>query len=138
MAQERYPIHIRFNDLDTYGIVNNAVYITYFEEGRKLWFQDRVAGKWDWERHGILIGRHEVDYHLPLTLSDEAEIALGIGHVGGKSFEVIYAIYKRQGHEWALCTRGKSVLVCYDYENKKTMQIPEEWKKMFGEAVHGK
>lgn len=135
MTKDRYPIHIRFNDLDSYGIVNNAVYITYFEEGRKLWFQDRVNEKWDWERHGVLLARHEVDYFLPLVLSDEAEIELGIGKVGHKSFEVSYVIHKRTAEGWIECTRGKSVLVCYDYQHKRTMEVPEEWRKMFEGAA---
>lgn len=135
MKNTRYPIHIRFNDLDSYGIVNNAVYITYFEEGRKLWFQEHVGTKWDWERHGILLARHEVDYLLPLTLVDEAEIQLGIGNIGNKSFEVSYVIFKRSGSNWVECTRGKSVVVCYDYENRKTMAVPEDWKAIFDEHL---
>ena len=131
MAQDRYPIHIRFNDLDSYGIVNNAVYITYFEEGRKLWFQDRVRRKWDWQRQGILLVHHEVDYLLPLTLTDEAEIALSIGEIGSKSFEVLYTLYKRHGDKWLECTWGKSVLVCFDYEKQKTVEVPEEWRRLF-------
>lgn len=135
MAQDTYPIHIRFNDLDSYGIVNNAVYITYFEEGRKLWFQDRVDQKWNWQRHGVLLARHEIDYLLPLTLSDEAEIELGIGKVGTKSFEVSYVIRKQSGESRVECTRGKSVLVCYDYENRKTMEVPEAWRRLFEELT---
>lgn len=131
MKNDRYPIHIRFNDLDSYGIVNNAVYITYFEEGRKLWFQEHVGAEWDWERHGILLARHEVDYLLPLTLVDEAEIQLGIGNVRNKSFEVSYVIFKRSGSNWVECTRGKSVVVCYDYENRKTMAVPAGWRAVF-------
>lgn len=131
MKNQRYPIHIRFNDLDSYGIVNNAVYLTYFEEGRKLWFQDHVGEKWDWEREGILLARHEVDYLLPLTLVDEAEIELGVSNVGNKSFQVTYLIHKRNGDKWVECTRGKSTVVCYDYENRKTMQVPEAWRRIF-------
>jgi acyl-CoA thioester hydrolase len=131
MKNKRYPIHIRFNDLDSYGIVNNAVYITYFEEGRKLWFQDRMNSGWDWEQNGILLARHEVDYLLPLTLSDEAEIQLGVTNIGHKSFEVSYLIYKRNGDSWLECTRGKSVVVCYDYQKRHTIAIPEEWRALF-------
>lgn len=133
MTKGRYPIHIRFNDLDSYGIVNNAVYLTYFEEGRKLWFQDHVGDKWEWERHGILLARHEVEYLLPLTLVDEAEIELGVSNVGNKSFEVAYLIHKRTGDGWIECTRGKSTVVCYDYENRKTMEVPEAWRQIFEE-----
>jgi acyl-CoA thioester hydrolase len=124
-----YPIQIRFNDLDTYGHVNNAVYLTYFEEGRKLWFQDRIGKNWEWEKHGILLAKHEVEYIKPLLLTDDAQIELWISHAGNKSFEISYRIYKND--EKDLCTQGKSVAVCYNYRERKTMPIPEEWRKVF-------
>lgn len=130
----RYPIHIRFNDLDSYGIVNNAVYFTYFEEGRKLWFQDRVGMEWDWQEHGVLLARNEAEYLLPLVLSDQAEIALSIGEVGSKSFEVLYTIYRRNGEGWIACTRGRSVLVCYNYRQRRTEEVPDEWRGIFAES----
>jgi acyl-CoA thioester hydrolase len=130
-----YPLHIRFNDLDTYGHVNNAVYLTYFEEGRKLWFQDRIGKKWDWTEHGILLAKHEVEYKVPLLLSDEAFIELWISHIGTKSFEVSYGVYKESGDGKILCTTGKSVAVCFDYKAQKTISVPEEWRKVFEEDL---
>ncbi|MCH2216191.1 MAG: acyl-CoA thioesterase [Flavobacteriales bacterium] len=130
-----YPIHIRFNDLDTYGHVNNAVYITYFEEGRSLWFQDRVGQKWNWTKHGILLAKHEVEYKVPLLLTDDAFIKLWISKIGTKSFEVSYLIYKNHnGHELE-CTTGKSVAVCFDYQTQKTIEIPKEWLEIFKEDI---
>ncbi len=134
MSHSRYPIHIRFNDLDSYGIVNNAVFLTYFEEGRKLWFEQRVGQKWDWQHQGILLAHHEVDYLVPLMLMDNAEIELTIGKVGNKSFEVHYRILKTSGTEWIECTKGKSVVVCYDYVKRTTMPVPDEWRAIFEEA----
>jgi acyl-CoA thioester hydrolase len=128
-----YPLHIRFNDLDTYGHVNNAVYITYFEEGRSSWFQDRVGKKWDWTEHGILLAKHEVEYKIPLLLSDEAFIELWISHTGTKSFEVSYRIYKKSNEVQTTCTVGKSIAVCFDYRQQKTIPIPEEWLAIFKE-----
>ncbi len=131
MKHKSYPIHIRFNDLDTYGHVNNAVYITYFEEGRKLWFQDRIGKKWDWAKHGILLAKHQVEYRAPILLTDDAEIELWISHVGTKSFEISYRIWKEIDKTPILCTTGKSVAVCFNYLKQKTESIPEEWIREF-------
>jgi acyl-CoA thioester hydrolase len=130
-----YPLHIRFNDLDTYGHVNNAVYITYFEEGRKLWFQDRIGKKWDWSKHGILLAKHEVEYKVPLLLTDDACIELWISKVGTKSFEVSYKVYSGSGEEKTLCTTGKSIAVCYNYKQQKTIEVPLEWRRVFEEDL---
>lgn len=127
MKRKSYPLQIRFNDLDLYGHVNNAMYLTYFEEGRMLYFQDLVGTEWDWKKHGIIVARHEIDYKLPLTLGDESKIALWVSHIGRKSLEITYEIRKKNAGEWTTCTTGKTVLVCIDYETKQTVPVPEEW-----------
>lgn len=134
LKNSRYPIHIRFNDLDSYGIVNNAIYLTYFEEGRKLWFNDHIGTKWDWQTQGILLAHHEIDYLQPITLMDEAEIELYLGRIGNTSFDVHYNIFKKSDTGWEQCTKGKSVIVCFDYAAKKPIPVPEQWKTAFSNA----
>lgn len=126
-----YPIQIRFRDLDSYGHVNNAVYLTYLEEGRILFFKDRVGDRWDWDRHGILLVKHEINYRVPLLLHDEAQLELFVTKVGGKSFEVGFKISKKNNKgEWMLCTHGLTTAVCFDHKNQITTAIPEDWKEI--------
>lgn len=129
-----YPIKIRYNDLDTYGHVNNAIYITYLEEGRTAWFQDKVGKNWEWNKQGTIIARHEINYKVPILFNDHVRILLWISDIGTKSFEVSYKIIKLQGEEWISCTSGKSVLVCFDYQKQKTIAIPEDWREIFLES----
>ncbi|HKL02207.1 MAG TPA: thioesterase family protein [Cryomorphaceae bacterium] len=131
MNKPGYPIHIRYNDLDTYGHVNNAVYITYLEEGRTKWFQDKVKENWEWDKQGILLARHEINYQLPVFFNDELRIVLWISSIGSKSFEVSFKMIKRIGSEWKSCTHGKSTAVCFDYRTQKTIEIPDEWLGVF-------
>ncbi|MCZ4409683.1 thioesterase family protein [Cryomorphaceae bacterium 1068] len=126
-----FPLHIRFNDLDAFGHVNNAVYITYFEEGRSRWFQDQIGKNWDWATSGYLLATNEVEYKLPLLFTDEAFIELWISQIGTKSFEVSYRIYKKVKDENILCTTGKSKGVCFNNRTQKSIEIPEEWRRVF-------
>jgi len=128
-----YPIKIRYNDLDTYGHVNNAIYITYLEEGRTAWFQDKVGKEWEWNKQGTIIARHEINYKIPILFNDTVRIVLWVSELGTKSFEVSYKIIKFTGERWITCTNGKSVLVCFDYQKQTTIPIPENWKAIFHE-----
>ncbi len=123
-----YPVQIRFRDLDSYGHVNNAVYLTYLEEGRILFFKERVGSNWDWDKHGILLVKHEINYRIPLLLNDVAKLELSILKVGTKSFEVGFKISKKYGEEWIICTHGSTTAVCFDHKNQITTAIPEDWK----------
>lgn len=129
--RDSYPLHIRFNDIDAYGHVNNAIYLTYFEEGRSQYFRDKVGEEWDWQNEGILLARNEIDYKRPVLLQDEARIEIWVSTSGNKSVEVEYRIVKKEKGEWVICTTGKSVLVCFDYNRQKTIPVPEKWREIF-------
>jgi acyl-CoA thioester hydrolase len=57
-------IDIRWRDLDAYGHVNQAVYVTFAEEVLDAWFLDRV-GRWDY-----VARRTTVEYRSELRLDD--------------------------------------------------------------------
>lgn len=57
-------IDIRWRDLDAYGHVNQAVYLTFAEEALDAWFLDRV-GRWDY-----VARRTTVEYRSELRLED--------------------------------------------------------------------
>jgi len=135
MKHNRYPIHIRFNDLDSYGHVNNAVYLTYFEEGRKFYFNDRVRADWESQSQGLLIARHEIDYKVPLHLNDDAFIEIWVSKFGTKSFEVTYVIFKLENGAEVICTTGKSIGVSFDYNARKTIPVPEAWRTIFANDI---
>lgn len=128
-----YPLHIRFNDLDVYGHVNNAVYLTYFEEGRLQFFNDIAGTAWNWERHGIILARNEIDYKAPLLLSDRAHIEVWVSAVGRKSLTIEYLISKEAENARVECTVGKSVVVCINHATGETVPVPAEWVKVLGE-----
>ena len=57
-------IDIRWRDLDAYGHVNQAVYLTFAEEVLDAWFLDRV-GRWDY-----VARRTTIEYRSELRLDD--------------------------------------------------------------------
>lgn len=126
------PLYIRFRDLDSYGHVNNAVYLTYLEEARMLFFKDKVGDDWDWEDHGVLLVKHEINYMVPILLNDKAEITVTFPHVGTKSITVGFEITKIHKGQKVKCTHGSTVLVCFDHKQQKTIPVPESWKSILG------
>jgi YbgC/YbaW family acyl-CoA thioester hydrolase len=65
-------VEIRWNDVDAYRHVNNAVYLTYLEECRDEWL-DRALGdaenSWD-----FVIARVAIDFRRELRLEDDAVV----------------------------------------------------------------
>src|SRR6185369_12177279 len=62
-----YRCALRWSDMDAYGHVNNARFLTLYEEARValMFTAARDAGLTSFE-DGIVISRHEVDYLRPV------------------------------------------------------------------------
>src|ERR1700758_3111093 len=86
------PIPIRFSDLDFYGHVNNAIYLTYFEIARSDYWREVV--KWDWNHNGIILARSEVNYLKPITREDQIACYVRTTRIGNSSFDVMHVLVK--------------------------------------------
>lgn len=114
-------IQVRFADLDVMGHVNNAVYLSYFEMTRIHYFKQLVGANWDWHKEGVLLVRNEIDYLQPIILNDDPEIFMTLDKIGEKSISLLYEIKVNQ----EIYTKGKSILVCFNSEEGKTIPVPK-------------
>ena len=116
---------VRFRDLDGMGHVNNAVFLTYLEQGRLAWFgSDPKFALCD-----VILARTEIDFRSPLQVGEEVEIGVRPARVGTKSFELEYEL--RAGGR--LVAEAKSVLVGYDYDRGESIPVPERWQRRLTE-----
>jgi acyl-CoA thioester hydrolase len=106
-----YQCPIRWSDMDVYGHVNNARFLTLYEEARvSLMFTGaRDHGVTSFEQ-GIVIARHEVDYLRPVDYSDPVRIELWIEDVRAASFTVAYELFDAD----QVASRARSVCVPFD------------------------
>lgn len=116
-------IQIRFSDIDAMGHVNNAIYLHYFEKARLDFFSQFIPKDWNWHKNGLLLAKNEVEYFFPVGLNDEIYVETNCTKIGNKSFELEYSLFNGD----KLCCKGKSILVCYNYNAKETINIPNEW-----------
>jgi acyl-CoA thioester hydrolase len=121
---------IRFVDIDVMGHVNNAVYLSYFEQARMRWFESFAGKEWDWNTFGILLARNEINYREPVLLNDPLQIETWCSKVGNKSLEVCYEVFVEKSGVRKIKADGLSVLVCFDYHKKETILVPDHWRKI--------
>lgn len=112
-------IQVRFADCDMMGHVNNAIYLSYFEQTRMHYFSYLVGDKWDWKRHGIILVQNTLTYHFPVFLQDQPAITMVLGEVGTTSFTLHYEVHVGD----KVCTSGSSKLVCFDFDANKSVAV---------------
>lgn len=126
------PIQIRFSDVDKLGHVNNAVYLSYLELARMNYFKD-VVGKINWNKEGVIVARVEMDFVQSVMLNDKIFVKTWCSRTGNKSFDLSYSLFKKEGDEETEMLKGLTVMVCFNYELKKSVEMPEAWRKWLTE-----
>jgi len=106
-----HHVAVRWSDLDAYGHVNNARFLTLYEEARvALFFTGaRALGLTSFE-DGIVIARHEIDYLRPVDFSEPVRIELWISNLRAAQFTIDYHLFDGE----VLASRAKSVCVPYN------------------------
>lgn len=120
-------IQVRFADCDMMGHVNNAVYLSYFEQARMHYFAHLVGAEWDYQTQGTLLVKNEVVYLKPILLHDSPEISLHLVEIGEKSFTFGYEVMV----DGQLCTTGTSKLVCFDFRTNSSVKVFPEFIEAF-------
>ena len=119
-------IKIRFRDIDSMGHVNNAVYLTYFEEGRKEFIQS-LFGITNPEDYNFILAHISCDFLKPIKISDTVLLEIWVGEIGKKRFDFMYKLLKSvNDNESSVCAKGHSVQVFFDYKQNTTLPIPEQ------------
>jgi acyl-CoA thioester hydrolase len=120
-------INVRFNDIDAMGHVNNAVMFTYFEEGRKALFLERLKGV-KGGGFNFILAHIQCDYLLPVRLEDRPVLKMTVSAIGGKSFGLSYVLVDSEDDR-RIFAKGSSVQVCYDYHQGQSIPVPEDLRK---------
>ncbi|MGD9961616.1 acyl-CoA thioesterase [Nocardioides sp.] len=99
---------LRFRDLDAYGHVYHAEYLTLLDDARTQWFtQLGLSGDGDY-----VLARMEIDWVSPLGPADRSvRVDFAVEAVGTKSLTLAETMYADDGRAVA---RSRSVTVRWD------------------------
>jgi acyl-CoA thioester hydrolase len=128
-----HPTEVRYGDLDPQGHVNNAKYLTYFEQARVYYLIALGLFRRDqsFMEIGLIVADIHIAYHAPTHYGDEIQTGVRTKKIGGKSIVVEQAVV--DVHSGAELARGEVVMVTYDYGAKKTIPVPEHWREVIGQ-----
>ena len=117
----RFPLATRYNDYDTKGHVNNAVFLTYFEMARERAWVDGMGGNADFP---FILAEATVQYRGEAMIGDPLEIEITTTEIRTKAWVWTYTI--RDVRDGRVVAEGRTVQVAYDYDARTTMPIPAD------------
>ena len=120
-------IEVRWRDVDNYGHVNNAVYLTYLEEVRDEWLARTLRDEdavWDY-----VVARVEIDFRREVTQADDAVLATcELERIGTSSVRTRESIRTAAG---ALAAEARAVLVARDRASGASRPIAPAEREAF-------
>src|SRR4051812_43292320 len=85
----RYPVAVRFRDIDIMGHAHHSLPLVYFEEARAAYWRD-VAKRPDIVSTDYIIAEFTIRYHARTLFPDTLSVGVRTSRLGGKSFEMEY------------------------------------------------
>ena len=128
-----HPIEVRYGDLDPQGHLNNAKYLTYFEQARIGYFVALglfTPGQ-SFMDIGVIMAESKLTYHAPVEYGTPVKAGACVCRLGNKSMTVEQSIVHAQTGE--VFASGYVILVAFDYHAQKTIPIPDEMRKAISE-----
>jgi acyl-CoA thioester hydrolase len=119
VAVHEKRIEIRWRDLDVFGHVNNAVYLTYLEEARDEWLGHSLGDPdevWNW-----VLAHIEIDYRRGLALADDTAVATcRLDRIGNSTIRTHEEVRTVGGE---LAAEARAVLVARDRHSGRSRSL---------------
>ena len=121
-----HELRPRFRDTDAMGHINNAVYVTYIEVARQEYWR-AFSREQDYRRVPFILAHVSIDFRSEAMVRELLVLHIRCGSIGTKSFTFEYEI--RDAESGRLVVEAASVQVCYDYDAKRSIPVPDELRQ---------
>ena len=132
-----HPIEVRYADLDPQGHVNNARFLTFFEQARVAYLIH--LGLFSLDRSfldvGIILADAHVIFRAPVYFGQNVQVGVRVSRIGNKSMTMEYRL--AEGVDGSELATGSTALVAFDYHQHRTTPVPEEWRKKIHKFERG-
>jgi acyl-CoA thioester hydrolase len=122
--------HVRWNDLDAFGHVNNANYLTYVQESRAdfTWWSRKRAGETPLLMD-MVVARAEVDFLDPIYEGGfDLDVEIWVTKIGNASFDLAY----QMSSKGTIFANAKTVQVAVSMETKKSRPLSDIEREYLG------
>ncbi|CAB4697134.1 MAG: thioesterase [Actinobacteria bacterium] len=125
--------YVRWNDLDAFGHINNANYLTFIQEVRAdfTWYS-RIAKGLKPMFADMVVARAEIDYLEPINGGGfDIDVAIWVSKIGNSSFTLDYELTSKDG----VHAKARTVQVAVDMATKRSRAITDEERALLSEYL---
>ena len=129
------PIQVRFNDVDSFGHVNNTIYFSFYDLGKTTYFDEVRRQFPELSDIAAVIVNAQVDFLLPVYMAEQIAVQTAVIEIGNKSFKLQQQVINtKTGEVKCVC---RTIMVGFDKKSSTSQPIPDEWKTAITEFEGG-
>ena len=121
-------IKIRITDLNYGGHVGNDSFLSLVHEARQQFLNHFGYSELKIENVSLIMADATIEFKKELNYGDEIKISVTASGFDKLGFDLFYKIEIINNENFILAGKAKTGMLCYDYQNKKLMPVPEEAK----------
>lgn len=118
-------IKIRITDLNYGGHVGNDSFLSLIHEARQQYLKFYGYEELKFEGVGLIMADAGLEYKSELNYGDEVEIFVAAIDFTTRGFDLYYKIEIIRPDKNVLVCKAKTGMLCYDYNSKKVVSVPE-------------
>ncbi len=119
-------LSIRVTDLNYGGHVGNDTFLALIQEARQQFLKSHGYEELSIAGVGLIIADASIEFKREMNYGDVVKISVAAADFDKLGFDLFYKLELVNGKEYILAGRAKTGMLCYDYEQKKKVTVPEE------------
>lgn len=127
----RWPVEVRFRDLDPMGHAHHSLPLIYFEEARAAFWRE-VTGREGLDGIDYVLAEALVRFRRRIRFPQRAQVELRLTRLGRSAFDLEYRLVDAGGEPLA---EGRTVQVMYDYELGASKPLPVGLRRRLAERL---
>ena len=124
-------IPIRITDLNYGNHVGNDTILSILHEARVQYLQHFGYGELNFAGAGLIMSDVAIEFKREIFYGEKIIASVKVGESSKFSFEVFYKLEKENNNKRVLVAAAKTGMVCFDYNERKTVDVPEVFRKNF-------
>jgi len=121
-------LKIRITDLNYGGHVGNDSFLTLIHEARQQFLNSFGYSELKLENTSLIMLDAAVEFKRELNYGDEIKISVAAAGFDKYGFDIFYKIEIIDEQKPILAGKAKTGMLCYDYDSRKLMHVPEKIK----------
>ena len=121
----------RFSDVDSFMHGNNIWQQSYFDMGKTDFYTTVLGTTGVFDKLRIITASTHTDYYGQVRLHDDIVVRTDVSRIGTKSMTLHQCIMLGD----KVLTESSSVMVAFDFEEQRSVEMPEDWRAKLAEYL---